>query len=81
MGEFDKPIWPNVRARPAVLRRAVVSRDWNRIEAELETVVVGNRKDAHEDRRRSDRKVPLAGKPDTDAVLKQIAEALRRSDD
>lgn len=58
-----------------------MSRDWNRIEAELETVVVGNRKDAHEDRRKGDRRAPVAAKPDTDAVLKQIAEALQRSDD
>lgn len=58
-----------------------MSRDWNRIEAELETVVVGNRKDAGEDRREADRKVPLVPKPDTDAVLKQIADALQRNDD
>ncbi len=57
-----------------------MSRDWSRVEAELETVVAGSRNEAGKERREPGAKNRSASKPDTDAVLKQIAEALRSDD-
>ncbi len=57
-----------------------MSRDWSRVEAELETVVAGSRNEAGKEPRENGAKKRSTSKPDTDAVLKQIAEALRSDD-
>jgi hypothetical protein len=59
----------------------VGNRDWNRVKAELEAGVLGNREHGRRRpvNRRDEELKPL--KSDTDSILKHIEEALQKDED
>jgi hypothetical protein len=56
-------------------------RDWNRIEAELEAGLPGNREHDRWQPVNQSRKGPQVSKTDSESILKQIEEALQEDDD
>ena len=77
-----QPDCPNLFHTSGVARRTVVgNRDWNRIEAELETGLPGNREHGCRQPVNQSRNGPKVSKTDAESILKHIEEALRQDDD